>query len=119
MKQVFALLALICIAGCGMIGQTYRFKDVTKGSTVTLHKQAGQGGVVGMTVTGKGHIDGDAEIVILYLGKPNGTYKTQHLSGDVNFKWEGDWYSDTMEIQYKPSKVRGGNLRLQYDFQSL
>ena len=94
--------------------QTYDVADVTKAEIITLEKKSTQGHIHGITVIGKGHIDGDAEIVLLLSGTP---YKTETLSGDVDFTWGGDWYSDSAKVEYKPSSVKSGHLSLQYAFE--
>ncbi len=101
------------LAGCGNGSKSDELPDVTKPDTVTLMKNPGQGPIHSLTVTGLGEIDGDAVIILMLNGGP---YKTEPLSGTVDFKWSGDWYSDQAEIRYTPTSVKGGKLRLRYRF---
>ncbi len=116
MKKTFAFVLLVVVIGCGVVKQTHSVADVTKPETITLKKQSSQGSIHSMSVVGKGHLDGTAEIVLILNGKP---YKTEHLSGDVDFQWGGDWYSDSAKIEYKPSSVKNGHLSLQYKFEDI
>ncbi len=116
MRSTLVFLTLIFLVGCVPGKQTYTITDITKQSTITLRKLRSQGDIHSMTLTGKGHIDGNAKIVLILNGKP---YKTESLSGDIDFKWRGDWYSDSAQIVYKPSSVRRGYLVLQYKFEDV
>jgi hypothetical protein len=69
--------------------------------------------VVSLDIRGVGSIKGTAEIHLMLDGK---TYKTEMLSGQVSFRWGGDWYSPTAEIRYRPVKVESGKLELRYHF---
>ena len=60
-----------------------------------------------------GNIDGSAEIYLMLNGKP---YKTEKISGNVNFKWDGDWYSNNALIIYKATDVNKGKLSIGYAF---
>jgi len=87
--------------------------DVIKSETIVLKKSAGQGAIHSLSVIGSGELHGDAEIILILNGGP---YKTEKLSGKVDFRWGGDWYSDEAEIRYTPTSVTGGSLKLKYDF---
>ncbi len=113
---IFVLLAALLmglIRGCGLIHRTQSVADVTKAETITLKKNTGQGHISSFTITCSGEIQGTAEISLMENGK---AYRTEKLSGPVNFKWGGEWYSDTADIRYEPKSVTGGNLRLEYRF---
>ncbi len=112
-KIITCIMACVFLSGCGIGARTRNIVDVTKPDTVILTKIAGQGAIHSITITGAGNIDGNAEISLILNGTP---YKTETLSGRVNFQWGGDWYSDQAEIRYNPSSVVGGHLRLSYDF---
>lgn len=104
------------MCGCGVGTRTHNVSDITKSETIVLKKNPGQGPVYSLTVKGVGRIDGQAEILLILN---TGPYKTEKLSGSVNFRWGGDWYSDTAEIRYAPSSVTGGVLRIKYKFNDL
>jgi hypothetical protein len=116
MKKTLVSILLIFMIGCGVSNQTYIIADVAKAETITLRKQAGQGNIHGFSVSGRGQIEGEATMILVLNGKP---YKEERLSGAVDFHWEGDWYSDSVEIQYRPSSVKGGKLFLGYKFKDM
>jgi len=118
MKKTFACVLLVGLIGCGVAERTHSVADVTKPQTITLNKESSQGGIVSFIVVAQGHLDGAAEIVLIHAdsGKP---YRTEHLSGDVDFRWGGEWYSDSAKIEYKPSSVKSGHLSLQYRFEEI
>ena len=86
---------------------------MAKAETITLQKETTQGDIHYITIVGKGNLDGTAEIVLILTGKP---HKTEKLSGTVDFEWNGDWYSNSAKIEYRPSSVKSGSLRLEYNF---
>jgi hypothetical protein len=114
MKKIFILLLSAILYGCSQPMQNHIVTDVTKEQLITLSKSKSNKTINRMKVHVTGYIDGEAQIYIILNDKP---YKTEEISGDVNFKWTGDWYSDIMEIKYKPSSVNGGKLNLQYLFE--
>ena len=116
MKIIPILIVLAFLMGCSGNDQIYNIADVTKPETIKLKKASSQGNIYSLTVVGKGHLDGTAEIALILNGKP---YKTESLSRDIDFKWSGDWYSDSAKIEYNPSSVKRGNLSLQYKFEDI
>ena len=115
MKRLITVIALAILAtGCG--AKTRTIADVCKGETIILEKQVGQGPIHGITISGSGRLKGEAEISLILNGGP---YKTEHLSGAVDFRWGGDWYSDQAEIKYTPISSTGGKLKLKYQFNDL
>ncbi len=114
MKKLITCFAMVAlVAGCGIGGRTHDVADVKKPETILLQKSAGQGVIYSLSVIGSGEIHGNAEIILILNG---GHYKTEKLSGKVEFRWGGDWYSDQAEIRYTPTSVTGGRLRLKYEF---
>jgi len=88
--------------------------DVTKQETMRIAKGQTQGDIYHLAIDVSGEVKGEAEISLMYEdGKP---YRTEKLSGPVSFQWQNDWYTDNAEIQYTPSSVTGGTLRLTYTF---
>jgi len=119
MKMIKLLICLCLtafVSGCGSGTRTVDVKDVTKSETITLKKDQGQGAIYSITVKGEGKIDGNAEIALILNGGP---YKTERLSGPVDFRWGGDWYSDRAEIIYTPISTTGGSLWLSYKFNDI
>ena len=114
MKRLIASIALVAVvSGCSLGSRTHSVADVTKPEAIVLKKKPGQGPVYSFSVVGHGKINGNAEISLILNGGP---YKTEKLSGKVDFRWGGDWYSDQAEIRYAPGTVTGGTVRLKYKF---
>lgn len=111
-KLIICFAVAILLSGCGG-SRTHDIVDVKKAEVIVLKKKPGQGPIHSLSVSGHGKIDGNAEISLILNSGP---YKTEKLTGNVNFRWGGDWYSDQAEIRYNPGMVTGGNLRLTYKF---
>ena len=90
--------------------------DVRTPHTLTLRTSHAPQRVYALDVRGSGTIDGTATIVLLLHDQP---YRSERLSGRIDFKWSGDWYSDTAQIRYEPADVNGGTLTLDYGFAAL
>ncbi|MEM7579779.1 MAG: hypothetical protein ACFB02_10355 [Mastigocoleus sp.] len=105
--------SMIFLVGCAGAKQTYKITDVTKESTIILRNNGSQQNVSYILISGEGNIDGEAEISLILDDKP---YKTERISGNAKFSWNGDWYSEDAKIEYKPSSVKGGDLNLEYQF---
>ena len=112
--RFFTYLSFVLLfSGCMTDMHSHNIIDVTESETIILEKQTEQGFVHSLIIIGTGKLDGEAEIVMILNGKP---YTTEYLSGDVDFSWGGDWYSDQVEIRYTAVSVTGGNLMLKYEF---
>lgn len=116
LKVLICVLLTALVSGCGTGTRTFDVPDVTKSETIILKKNPGQAAIYSLTVKGEGRIDGNAEIVLILNAEP---YKTERLSGPVDFRWGGDWYSDQAEIRYRPMSTTAGSLRLKYQFNDL
>ena len=104
------------LIGCSINTDTYDISDSSKKQTIILKKKSGEGNVHAINITGEGDINGEATIALILNGEP---YKTEKLSGRINFQWGGDWYADTAEIIYEPQKVTKGKISLNYKFETL
>ncbi len=93
--------------------RSHNIVDVTESEIIILEKQEEQGFVNSLIIIGTGKLGGKAEIVMILNGEP---YKTEYLSEEIDFHWEGDWYADQVEIRYTAVSVTGGNLTLRYEF---
>jgi hypothetical protein len=91
-----------------------RVQNVRQPETIVLGQKTGKH-VHGLTVHGIGDLDGEAAISLMVNGQP---YRSEDLKGKVDFKWDGDYYSETAEFRYEPKDVRGGNVELHYEFHS-
>jgi len=97
--------------------RTHDIKDVTKPSTIVLHKMKVQEHVHGFYVHVKGYIDGSAKLAI-YDDDPSRKYSSdeRNISGEVDVEFGGEWYSDIIRIEYEPKHVKSGELSIEYDF---
>jgi len=99
--------------------RTHDIKDVTNPSTIVLHKMEVQEHVYDFYVHVKGYIDGSAKLAFSYDSKNKKPYRHEFISGEVDVKWEGNWYADTLIVDYTPSTVTSGELSITYDFHGL
>ena len=112
------LITVALLVGCSLNPQSHDIIDVTKAEKIVLKKQQNQDQdrIHSLSIIGVGEIDGNAKISLILN---DSVYKSQSLSGKVNFQWRGDWYSDEAEIRYEPQSVTGGTMILHYDFADL
>jgi hypothetical protein len=87
LKLFVGVLFIVLFLGCDSGVRTFDISDITKSETITLVKHQGQGAIYSLFIKGEGRIQGNAEIILILNGAP---YKTKHLSGPVDFHWEGD-----------------------------
>ena len=112
-KTIVILVILGTLAGCRVGRQKHTIADAAKPETIMLQKGKSQGHIHSLTVVCKGYIVGTAELVLMLDGK---AYKSEKLSGDVDFQWRNDWYYNAARIEYKPTSVKSGSLSIQYKF---
>lgn len=110
--QIMVVVSTLCLHACS---QRQAIVDVTKPQTLTLKCDATRK-VHALEINGSGRIEGDATIALMLNGAP---YKSETLRGNIDFKWNGDWYSDSAEIVYSPRSVTSGELTLTYEFHGL
>ena len=96
--------------------RTYEVKDISKQETIILHKIKTQEHVHGFSLNITGHINGKAKIVLYH---DTDIYKSATISNKVNLEWGGDWYTDTLKIEYEPIDVKDSELSLEYNFKGL
>jgi hypothetical protein len=116
MKKIIPSILLFMVLSCSTDEQTARIADVQIKEKLILKKLDSQGNIHSLIITGKGHLNGIAEIALVLDGKQ---YKTEHLFGEVEFVWDGDWYSDVATIEYLPSTVERGHLTVEYRFKDI
>ncbi len=109
------LLSML-LAACTAYDGFARPSDIRKEETIVLTDTQRGDPVYAMDIHIQGHIRGEAAISLMLNGKP---YRTEKLSGLVSVNWGGDWYSDTADIQYRPTTVSSGELLIQYKFHRL
>ena len=117
MKRLLIIIVLLFAALLGIAGwwllriPSVSISDTRQPQTIVLEKPSSGGNVYYFEVYGSGEINGSATITMLANGQP---YHVANLAGKVDFKWYGDWYSDTIEIRYQPTKVQSGKINLRY-----
>jgi hypothetical protein len=116
MRKYLTFILVLFLISCIGCKQKYNIADVTKPEAITIKKDNSQGNIHRLQVVGKGYIEGTANIVLIENGKP---YKSESLSGEVNFVWDGDWYYVSAQIEYDPNLVKSGTLDLEYKFYDL
>lgn len=82
---------------CTKYDQQTEITNLKEPQTIILHKKAYQKEIVSMALRCYGIIDGEAQLSLMLNGK---RYKTETMKGNINIKWGGDWYSDSMELRY-------------------
>jgi hypothetical protein len=101
---------------CVKYDQETKISAVTKAETIVLQKQADQEYIVSLHLRVHGNLDGQARLSLMLQGK---NYKSEHVSGNINFTYDGDWYSNSAEIRYEPINVAAGTLLIDYSFSTI
>ncbi|NEQ49017.1 MAG: hypothetical protein F6K11_02630 [Leptolyngbya sp. SIO3F4] len=110
-----SLIALgLVIVGCSSRSQTQSIQDASTQQKIVLTKENNEGNVYGLTVRMRGNISGEADISLML--SEDKAYYTETVSGDVQFRWRGDWYADEIEILYEPKTETSGSIDIKYDF---
>jgi len=110
---LFIIQLTLLSTSCTKYDQRLEIKYPNKPQVIILQKKTDQKIIVSMGIHCYGKLDGEAQLVLMLNGAP---YKTEKLNGKVNFKWGGDWYSDSMELKYQPSNITSGQLVIDYAF---
>ncbi len=111
-----SFIALLAIGCSGTARREVSVRDVTKSEVFILKKLPDQGSVFGITVVGRGSVDGKAEVALVLDGA---TSQKELISGKVSFEWRADWYADHAEVRYISGTASQGSLTLQYEFADL
>lgn len=119
MKKVLFAISIIIIALAIVFytkpyGHVAYIKDVTQKQIITLIERDKPEKVHGISILITGYIDGTATIQRAYKDKK--MYEPSTISGKVDLRLGGDWYSDKCLIIYEPSNVKSGRLQIRYDF---
>ena len=97
--------------------RVYEIEDVSKKSTILLHKMEIQENVHGVFVHIRGEINGRARVKIYQDSDKEILYRDEEISNRIDLKWGGDWYIDKLKIEYEPlSNITHGSLSLEYAF---
>jgi len=114
--QIIFVFLIVIYSGCSNQNQQlYKVSNVSQTELIILSKKKEQETISSFEIKINGKIDGKAKIALLLN---DGVYKTENISGNVNIKWGGDWYSDEIQIQYEPQSVNSGDIKLKYSFGS-
>ena len=111
--RLLLLAVPVLVVGCSKYDGKIIIADVTKSTQVTLRAAKPSGTVVGISIRGRGRLDGTGQIVLILNGRP---YRTEELDGNIRFDWTGDWYSPLAEVRYEPRDANGGQIELRYRF---
>jgi hypothetical protein len=94
-------------------GRTMAVGDVTKEQTVVLKSR--EANPSHATVRIRGHLDGSAVLEWDCEGTVVCSSRTTLGPGDIDaILKDGDWYSETFPINYRPSGVQSGSLEIRY-----
>ena len=115
MKNILITFLILLLASCAKYDQKYIVKNASESQTIVL-KNNNKANVNSIHISGSGYLKGKAQIVLMLNEKP---YKTEKITGNVNFKWSGDWYSEEATIIYTATNVTEGNLVIEYNFESI
>jgi hypothetical protein len=107
------IFTALFVTGCAKSAQQYAVPDVSRPAVFTLAKSGSTRSTFALPIRGSGFIHGTAKIELLLNGSP---CRSETLSGEVDFLWEGDWYSDDADIRYLPAPGTTGELTLRYCF---
>jgi hypothetical protein len=113
MKRRGAIVGILGAAAVALVwfaisDPSVSVRDVRQPETLVLGVETGHP-AYSISIHGSGRIDGEATITLLLGGQP---YRVEKLSGRVDFRWGGDWYSETAEVRYEPADVRSGKVVL-------
>lgn len=61
----------------------------------------------------KGNVDGESSLTVLLNDKP---YKVFELKDNFDINYQNDWYSDSVDIQYKAGSSKNGEVKVNYEF---
>lgn len=115
MKNIIITFLIILLASCAKYDQKLIIKNASESQTIIL-KNNNKGNVHSIHISGSGYIKGNAQIILILNEKP---YRTENITGNVSFKWGGDWYRNNARIIYKATNVSEGNLLIKYNFEVL
>lgn len=121
-KMAAIILVIIAIIGSvtlSFLANRMRYVDVvdvTKRETIVIKKRPELKYVNTIKLTLNGQVDGKAEITVSYPDKS--TPRTEKISGNINYRMftHMDWYADEAVIEYVPTSVTKGKLRIWYEF---
>lgn len=122
-KAIIAVISLIGLfALFYFLVETSRYAgsvkvdQVNDARDIMLEAEAGAGQIFAIELQFEGELSGDAEITIGLPGNPFYIRKTLK-AGEIDTKYEGDWYYEQCPIRYEPKEEQmEGHLEIQYRF---
>ncbi|MFT6221512.1 MAG: hypothetical protein ACJA0C_000915 [Candidatus Endobugula sp.] len=109
MNKIFYVLLIIILSSCSWFGDEYILDLST--STRFILQSNGSEFPSGYTLRAEGYSTADGVIELML----NDTvYKAERVTGEVDFKWSGDWYSQDMKLVYRLQKSGKGTLKITY-----
>ena len=109
---IIAVVFLACTS-CSGGSQRLEVTNVEKPQVIKLQKRPTQKFIHGMSIKGRAKLNGKAQVRLMLNGKP---YRMASIDGKGGFDWGGDWYADSMEVQYQPENATSGRLVIEYSF---
>ena len=109
MKLLVIIICSIWLSSCDYSDEEYVL-DLSKTSTFVLNAVNTEP-VSEFRLHAKGSSSAEG---VLELLLEDTIYKTQKISGNVNFKWGGDWYHPNMKLIYRIQKNGKGTLKIKY-----
>ena len=113
MNRSYPILAALSLTAAFLVGcsRSVQIENISAAETIVLEAESEYPSSI--RISGRGKIEGAAKISLMVDGK---AYRTEELSGKVDFEWFNDWYSEEAVLKYKPGTVKSGNLTLKYRF---
>jgi hypothetical protein len=113
-RFIILLSFLFIFSGCRtQKTQLHQLSDLRENQQLLLRNKTLSKSTYGLLILGKGEIDGRARIALLLDGR---VYKTEIISGKVQFQWREKWRNPHAIIRYQPLNVTEGNLRFSVTF---
>ena len=115
MRYIRTLLFLLLILSCSKYDRRIIVPVFSKSQKIVL-KSDNKENITSINIHISGHLDGEAKLVLMLNKKP---YKTKIISGNIDFIWDGDWYSNSASIIYKPIDTAKGEIEITYEFNEI
>ena len=113
MNRSYPILAVLSLTATVLVScsRTVQIENISTAETIVLETESKYPSSI--RISGKGKIEGAARISLMADGK---AYRTEELSGKVDFEWFNDWYLEEAVLEYEPGTAKSGNLTLKYRF---
>lgn len=112
MKYIFLFLMTLTLISCAKNEQKHIMQNLSESQTIVL-KSPEKKSIHALKIHATGALTGEANISLMLNGK---AYKTETVTGNIDFTWANDWYTDQATIRYETNNVTDGNLAFSYVF---